>query len=353
MMQVIIIYYIIGLKSKKYGTPISENIIKNFNSISSQHNYIDYYFEIKNLFIKNNLKYYNGEVYKLKTKCTYEYLMDIEEFINNLNLNTKEICIKNIKCILLLILVAKKFVEYIKSNIGYKFLPNYKINFNFIEFNDCIYNIDNGEVLTINPDIICFKYFNKNLENIKKPKAWLEILENSYEKSTIKLFCKWFGKLFRKHEPRDKRIFLSGPSESGKTSLLLVLKEFYGKNLIGLISQQNDFNLSNVINSKVIIGEEFNSISITREQFLIMCEGGDLLVSRKHKNDTLVTFNMGIIWLSNKPLDYDDYNSGAINSRIINFELNKLEKINRNKRKEIIDETAEVLIYCNEIYLNN
>lgn len=329
----------------KIGKPISEDSLKDFNTILPKHSFIIYFTNIINQIKSSNLRYSNGYLYKMITKNTFQRYEKFSEFINNLNIGKEDDIIQNYK-------FSKKIVDHINSPTGSKCLPQYEYDSDLIEFNDCIYRISDGEILDKNEEYICYRYFKKNLKEIKKPKYWLQILKNSYDKERIKEFCREYAKNFRKHIPRDTRMYLLGKSQSGKTCLAVILEEFYQEDLC-LLSPQKQFSLSKVKEAKLLLLEEFDSEYITRSQLLKMCEGGKLEVTKKFKDSEEFTFNIGMFFTSNIKIQFDDFKSGAFKSRINYWELNVLpeDKIDINIMQKIREEVAEVLIYCNTLFL--
>lgn len=158
-----------------------------------------------------------------------------------------------------------------------------------------------------------------------------------------------------------------GPSECGKSSLILPLSEFYGKENIGIISRANNFSLNDLPGKLMGIFDEFSTSSITREEFLKIVEGQDTIVSMKFDKNYKMS-SIPLIFSSNYTPKYKiskkndnneiifvDDDSGALKSRL---EFYGIKTLFGKKDPKIMDQIAkyespQVLIYCNEIYLKN
>lgn len=305
--------------------------------------------KIKEAIIKEGLLYKNKHLYKKtdNAKFSYNVYKSLEDYISDLT-SVYETAFEVAK-------YGDKFIQFVQG-IGCKFLPVFNPNYSYVEYNDWVYNLDNGEFISkssLAQDTICFVYFDIDAQTIcdVEPTNWLSILKNSFSEEKIYKFCYNYAKLFRKKKPRDECLALIGPTKCGKTTLLDPLYKIYGNHMIALVGKKSNFPLEDIPGTLLVIMDEFSEKDMTRGQLLELLEGKPMKLDKKWDNNIKAIITQPCVIVTNEDF-YADDESGAVDGRLNKFYFKTIPKANINMKQRIIDETALILYYCNEIYLN-
>ena len=351
--------------------------------------------------ILNNCVIYKEKLYKKieNTMISYKELTEIEylylnfnkileffrinfkhqfENFDELNFTTKFIKNKNEKII--------RFKEFTKKEV--------KFNFHILEFKDGIYSIlynkfirtnkfnknneENLENILINKNILTIKFYNYSYENIQEPKIWLNSIEkvlglkkrennitnkiiNYLKKDDVKWLLIYIAYTFHfwtNELKKQNTLYIWGPSNTGKTTLIINLFiNYFGKENIGLISNNKNFEYQHLINKKIIIFDEFNIEKINIDNFKKLISKELILGEKKNKEPEIIKPTPLII-SSNYNLNENfiiEENKQAIFNRlkIINF-VEKFEKneIEINIDEKIKEEEGKIIVFCNQTYFN-
>ena len=331
---------------------------------------ITFVYDVVGYMHKKNLKLdkENSEIYKKIPDSEYTYLKHctfdvfLEKYLEkNLNL-FKE----------------KKKIDYLrklKTDPYLKlYLPRIKRD-KLVEFNNGIYEIETNTFYKKSDNkfkknkTCCMNYYSIDFPP-PKPKHFYEILNNSFnEQDNLEKFLYYYGKLWHKKQRRDKTMFLYGPTQCGKSTLVQPFYEIYGEDFIGFLTSKQEFSKKFLRgDKKVFILDEFHKRQLKREDLLRLFEGGQGLVAdEKFEKQTKVKCDVPIIVISNNPIEYNinrspdpdrDMNqsfnpNNAIKSRIIQFNFKTLKKVSSTVIDQVIkQESPAVLFYSNAFYLN-
>ena len=277
-----------------------------------------------------------------------------------------------------------RFREFSKRNINF--------NFNILEFKDGIYSIihnkfirtnkfdQNYEInlktILTNKEIFTIKFYNCSFENLKEPTVWLKSIEkvlglkkrsnnlkdkivNFFNEDSIDWLLIYIAYVFHysTNELNKKNtLYIWGPSNTGKTTLIINLFiNYFGKENIGLISNNKNFEYQHIINKNLLIFDEFDIDKINLESFKKLINKELVLGEKKGKEPEIIKPTPVII-SSNYSLEYKlnlYENKEAIENRLfkINFkEKFKEEEMISDINEKLKEEEAKIIIYCNKEY---
>ena len=242
-----------------------------------------------------------------------------------------------------------------------------KLDFNLIEFKDCIINLNTSQKLTktnknnkiikiILENKIGTNKFKKILyKNVKKPKIWVDLLKKVTENdekniNTIKRFIKG---IFLNIEYKKKVLYIFGKSNTFKTTLIgTPLLEYLGEENIGFLSSNSNFTFQDIENKKLLLLDEFKYEKKHKKNYLKLFEGTSILVEKKYKKASKEKSNI-IFILTNDKLDDKLENDievlTAIKNRteIIEFKEYTNSVINVEKLKSYIKENnIEIILWA-------
>ena len=207
-----------------------------------------------NLFFQlNNIFMYKDKIYQKNYNSKYSYTLigDITILIEYGNIimdNLSKHFPLQMQYVNLNNLMVVYFEKAIKSvkNLSY-LLPQITINQHLIEFTDGIYNTvydffisfnNNKHQLLFNDleltnNFNCGRYYPFTFHNINKPTYWLNKISQqlNHDQKNIIDFCTYFGRLFHSNPlffdfPKQSTLVLQGPSNTGKTSLVINLEKY-------------------------------------------------------------------------------------------------------------------------------
>lgn len=265
-------------------------------------------------------------------------------------------------------------------------------NFNILEFKDGIYSILHNKFvrtnkfeknynlnltnLLTNKEISTIKFYNCSFENLKEPTIWLGSIEKvlGLKKRTNNLsdrIAKYFNEddiewlliyiayIFHystNELNKQNTLYIWGPSNTGKTTLIINLFiNYFGKDNIGLISNNKNFEYQHILNKNLLIFDEFDIEKINIENFKKLVSKELILGEKKGKEPEIIKPTPVLISsnynLENK-LNVNQSKEAIINRlKVINFK----ERINKNDmdsniNDKIKEEEARIIIYCNRVY---
>lgn len=271
-----------------------------------------------------------------------------------------------------------------------------KVNFNFniLEFKDGVYSILHNKFvrtskfekeknkslvnLLINKEISTIKYYNCSYENLKEPAVWLKSVEkvlglkkrgdtlsdkiaNFIKEDDIKWLLIYIAYIFHystNELNKQNTLYIWGPSNTGKTTLIINLFiNYFGKENIGLISNNKNFEYQHIINKNLLIFDEFDIEKINIDNFKKLISKELILGEKKGKEPEFINPTPMLISsnysLENK-LNMSESKEAIINRlKSINFkEKFKKEEMDYDINNKIKEEEAKIIIYCNRVYFN-
>jgi len=234
------------------------------------------------------------------------WLEDAEEFIRNRlrdEIMGDEMQKKN---------YAEEVVSYIRD-LHYN--PNFKaqLDKNLIPFENCIFNIQTGEILNFSPE-----YFVTNKIPIKlNPEFFSECPEIDEffseivgEKYKVILYELCAYCLYRGY-PYQKLFFLIGAGQNGKSTFLELLQKFLGRDNVSGVSPQdffkNRFALGHLWNKLANISSDISYEALKNVNRIKEVTGGDSVdIERKFKNPFRTKLYAKLIFSTNQiPIVHD------------------------------------------------
>jgi len=152
-------------------------------------------------------------------------------------------------------------------------------------------------------------------------------------------------------------LYLWGPSNTGKTTMIVEpLINYFGKENIGLLSNNKNFEYQHINDKKILVFDEFDGNKTNLENLKKLLSGELLLSEKKNKDPLLVEHTPLIISSNYNPeSNFNLKDNVPILNRIksIHFK-NVINEINQeqNIKEDILKEEAKIIIYCNRIYFN-
>ena len=346
-----------------HGIQIERNRNVILNSTYLMLYYISLYFQLKEMFL------YKGGLYKKipNTLFSYEYLGDLIYLQNNLLSFLIELGnflpSITIKSILKLYTIHMK--EIIKLTHETSLCNKREINFNILEFKDCIYFakynkfIMKDELKQRNLNILTIRYYpytyNKIVSRTYRT-LWAKKLQVQFEfKNQFYDFCASFSAILFDFdlETKQKALFLLGVSGAGKTSLVTnIATDAYRLQNTGSINADDiKFTLANLLNKDLGVVDEMTYSKRLRSTLLKLFSNESVLVNQKFKNSEFLKLTQNIIMSGNPSKELNDMLlDPAFQSRINLFLFEQVIDLNSEEKKQIQKELPFILILCARIY---
>lgn len=191
----------------------------------------------------------------------------------------------------------------INSKVLFDEVPLYcnKIQYrnpNLVGFNNCFYDIENNEVVKLNPQVPIMPLKNTKVELYLKDENKIErnpmqhIFEDCFTKEDARTILAYLGcALFDKgYTQRQESLFLMGRGGTGKSTFTkAICSIFYnvGHQLVGKFKDSNEFGLSVFADSDVVIVDEIQSAPKEFANKLKNISSSDALPVEKKHFDTI------------------------------------------------------------------
>ena len=363
-------------------------ILENLNGIKLTYNKIDqrtlinilqYYLILNEYFI------YNDSIYeKIKSsQISYQLVGTIIDVLyNNFQQNVVvyfnthfEHYFKNFDFNFVLdtyFIKTKNIIELIKDISTQRINPD----FSLMEFTDGIYSVKYNRFFPRNNDFIInnklttIKFYNKSYEWIrrKKPSEWinglknaLNIKNNQLENSDFINICLYLINTIHKDIFNKKStLFIYGESNTGKTSLMVnPLRDYFGNNNVGSIVSAKNFKWQELENKIIGIIDEGRYNQSMSSDLLKITGQETITIEKKYSKKHVSVEPIPLFILSNKLFqDNDPLIDEALKNRMFIVEfINTVNKLNINNsnefKKNVKDEEANIIIYCNKLFFNN
>ena len=168
------------------------------------------------------------------------------------------------------------------------------------------------------------------------------------------LICFFIANLVQNNNDIKQRfLHLLGPSNSGKTTYVVnVLTNYFGIENIGTIVGDSGFKFQDLEGKIIVIIEEFKYKSSLAGEFLKMLGGENFLISSKYsKKHKTIKKTSGVITSNKDIIEVNEEVKKALTNRLIKIEFKKTfnEKINININKQLVEEEAAIIVYCNKL----
>lgn len=266
---------------------------------------------------------------------------------------------------------SKTVIDSLKNIITNKIDPD----FSLMEFTDGIYSIKYNNFITkkqLQENVkylkkTTLKYYNKTFDwvNRRKPLNWisgvsraLNIKEDSVEfnENFLKI-VKAFSLIFQEEKIKQSTLFVYGPSNSGKTTLITNhITNYLGSNNIGTVISAKNFKWQDLIGKIIGIIDEGRYNQSMSSDLLKISGRETIIVEKKYSKEHIEIKPLVLIILSN--VLFEDKNkeiNDALRNRMLIVEFFSsltTDNLNNDFKNKIKDEEASIVIYCNKVFFN-
>lgn len=191
---------------------------------------------------------------------------------------------------------AKKLIfNYIKLNLSLDCLngvkSEQKIYDAFIDEVSRGYHRANFSpmILSNNKNEYCFAYIPLTYDKIGKTVAWDQFMYQIINEDMKKAFMIWIYGLFVAKDLTRTVLWLEGPSQCGKTTIVNALADYlrtFDPQLVGTLAKSEDrFTLAALANARLVIYSDANDANFFRRKDVLNLTGNDIVYyEEKHKN---------------------------------------------------------------------
>ena len=361
--------YIYNIKKSEYDNVVG---IKTVDKKITQETIlclILYFIQMKCFFLNKNNIYEKIE----NTQISYKLVGSIENILyDNFQENIITFFKKNFHCHFngfdFFNLIKQHKIKNKKNIEVIKDISTAKIEFDFslMEFTDGIYSIKYNKFIPKKQQIENFKkftlkYYNKSYNRIRqnKPQNWIGGICKALDvKSENELECnegflkiiKAFGLIFQDEKIKKSTLFIYGPSNSGKTTLITEpITNFLGLENIGTIVSTTNFKWQGLFEKVLGIIEEGRYNQSMSSDLLKISGQENIIVEKKYSKEHIEIKPIPLIIISN--VLFEDKNENinkALKNRMLVVEfIYTLEQTDcDNKIKEKIkNEESNIMIY--------
>jgi len=300
------------------------------------------------------------------SRISYEKYMSVEEFYDSALEGTKIAKdggkYKSIICGWMRL--NKKKIEGITEMRGIKMsIPRIKFDREnvWIECKDFFYSCLTGRLTQTNTKYPCYCYCDwLSLEELGprmmveyKEGPWIGILKNS--KIEIRdIGMELYRSLVMPKIPKGKSPYLTGPANSGKTSIFKPFINIYPDHQVDtLYGDISRFDLYNKLEASIFQLDDFNPYTKSSESMLKFLATEPMHVEQKHGGSKRALVR-GRSFMTNNEHRYldddEDEVTKAIEKRIITYEFTSLPDVKEEASVVIKDMSALVVIMCGFFY---
>lgn len=242
--------------------------------------------------------------------------------------------------------LAKELIE----NNEIKILPVWKPNLNILRFLDCFYNMDIGEIISLEEgkkqNLVPVNSYEYNIPTKEYlPESFIKIITN--QGWDIETFRHDYGCQFRGKIRREKNLYLYGPTTTGKSTLAIPYKEVF-KDIIGDIPKDDRFSMGAVaLEPKCLLEEQDLFMSTDKGEILKLLEGVPFKTAVKHKSSVdVIPKTMVITTNIYPPFDSPNEQDKAIIARLYTYlAARKITGINFDYMEDIRDESGKIAFW--------
>lgn len=336
-----------------------------------------FFFKLNIYMLKRRLAYYDGNVYELVTGSDYTYKIfcDIKKFIMD-----KFAYYSDHKTLVLQ--HAEHFLNLMHISPVNSILPSVRIDWDWIEFSDCLYRLSLHEEYQKHPDLNTSQirllgqpgnFFplsiprDTELSRPKLPKTWLSVLESALEpppdvtlREHMSKFCACYSRhLFQKRH-RERCMFLLGPKRSGKTMLIRPLLHFFPLQYIGCPQTGlSSFLTALVRDMKIVVCDDIGASAVTLQDYLKLLGAEMMTFNDKNKSGRGQSFYVDCHCILANNKEWERIFPGAfpesiaaLNDRVMYWkthipDIPISQMSDEEMMSRIISETPSVIYYCN------
>jgi len=249
--------------------------------------------------------------------------------------------------------------------------PRASIDYDRIGFRDYYYTISDGiwraydmweEATTF-----VFRYFDQTQQQacqepaqymamLKRhliPKHPTDVLQSTVDVYTFP-FMRHCGSLLRKRARKEPVLFLVGPPDTCKSTMLFWIEELFAPSDIGMLNE-GSFPFTDFMRPKrILFQDEMATSKIKRSQMLLLLEGATVVCEEKGISCTTenhVLLDFPCAFAGNYHLEYKNDDTGALAKRILYHEThNPVKERDPLAVQKMKVETASIIIWANEAF---
>jgi len=203
---------------------------------------------------------------------------------------------------------------------------DFEVDKNIVNLGNGIFNIETGELLTHDPNLVFFYKIPVNLVKEADCPLIKKFLSEILDESDIEIIQEWFGYgLYRSYFIKKAIIFV-GEGDTGKTTLLRVLERFIGKENVSGVSLQkissDKFSAAQFYNKHLNLYDDLSFKDINDNGAFKIATGGGSITGEYKYGDQFQFENFSkLTFACNKIPDIKDTNDPAYFNRwmIIHF----------------------------------
>ena len=229
----------------------------------------------------------------------------------------------------------------------------------YIIFKDYILNLETNRINETTPSLFnitsIHNYYpgNENEITMKCPK-WIKFLNQSLTEGNIRLLRQWFGYCLSQSVNYDKFLLLLGESNTGKTTVLNIMKKMLGKNnvtSVPLTDFGKRFALSDTIGKMLnVSGESVFTGKSSIEILKSFVSGEAIQMEKKYEHAASIIPTAKLAFGCNEFPGFKD-KTDSIWNRIILIPFDNVvsdEDINRNLYNELCKEIDDIMFWALE-----
>lgn len=221
---------------------------------------------------------------------------------------------------------------------------DFHVDKNFINLNNGVFSIKDGELRPHNPEYLFFTKIPVNYD----PKATCPLVEKFLSEILpeyyVKVIIEWFGYCLYRQYFIKKAMICVGERDTGKTTLVKLCEKFIGRDNTSGISLQkmvsDKFSSSHLYNKHINLYDDLSFKDINDNGAFKIATGGGIITGEKKFGDQFQFQNFSkLTFACNKIPDVKDSSDDAYFSRwiVIPF-LAEIKKVNKFLTEEITTE---------------
>lgn len=281
------------------STPLRGKFSEQVKVPYSNNPYHEFIFAVCSFMCSRRLAYNDGYIYSLVkgSEYTFEQYCEFSRFI------MKDFC-KYADHKLFVIDYGERFINFMSKCPENATLPSFTPAWNWIEFNDSLYDLFEHQWYTKHPDLDIVKIGMKGqptrfydvpipydavLLLPKKPICWIHVLETSLNcpqeniRQVIITFAAQFAKMFLSKKHREPCMFLHGSSRTGKSLIIQPIKEFFPRSMVAVPNTGTENFVSAIVHgARAIVCDDFHR-SHMRASDLLRIAGGEMMTMNEKR----------------------------------------------------------------------
>ena len=258
---------------------------------------------------------YRGQIYARPNgaKVTYIRLMDVSSYLNKLLAND---AINDS--------LAKNFhtIERFLSHPACEIVPQIQFDFNLIE-------VSNGFCFSISKRAFVANPINESMSGKLSPRAYVpydcssqpqpkyfrRAIHNSFPEEQVRLnFLNKFYQCFLAYKipQKTRKLVVTGPRDSGKTSWASIFRRIIPEEYIASITNERQFSASMITNdTQLVLIDEWSTNTMTSDLAKTVLQGGWMVTAVKHSQPRCLNYHSPFYITTNNVPDFGTENENV------------------------------------------